>query len=189
MITLSSRSETAYRLEVLPLVLAADGVRRLLPPPGWAPPVAPAGHPELAVAAALEAAALTPAVVHSTSWRFETGGLVVTYLAVLDGGAVPAGWSSSAVARAELAWGTPTAAPERVEGPQVVEHALRHLAWLAAGNAAIGAALPAGWAAALGGYALPLAVDMGGGGDQDSPEDESRGEAGVAVAVAAGRRA
>jgi hypothetical protein len=92
-------------------------------------------------------------LVHSTSWRFEQGDVVLTYVAVVDEPerlpreslvAVP-------VARTELARGGATGAPGSIEVAQVLEHALRHLAWLLRDDPVVGAAL-ADWAGALRDY-------------------------------------
>jgi hypothetical protein len=47
--------------------------------------------------------------------------------------------------RTDLARGTATAAPASIATTQVVEHGLRHLAWLARDDPAVAAALPAAW--------------------------------------------
>jgi hypothetical protein len=85
-------------------------------------------------------------VVHSTSWRHEDRRVVLTYLVVIDRPqALP---SDSLVAvpveRSELARGSPTDAPREIGVSAVLEHALRHLAWLLRDDAAIADALP-GW--------------------------------------------
>jgi hypothetical protein len=49
------------------------------------------------------------------------------------------------VGRRELARGGATWPPERVAVGQVVEHALRHLAWLQAEDPAVAAALEPAW--------------------------------------------
>ncbi len=92
-----------------------------------------------------------PAVVHSTSWRHARGGVVLTFVAVVDAEAadrlvhVPVG-------RAELARGGHSTAPPQVPEAAVIEHGLRHLAWLACDDAVVAAALPAGWRQALAAY-------------------------------------
>ena len=45
-----------------------------------------------------------------------------------------------------------TAAPDRVAHVQVMEHALRHLAWLALDDPAISAELPERWRSVLAAY-------------------------------------
>jgi hypothetical protein len=92
-----------------------------------------------------------PAVVHSTSWRQARGGVVLTFVVVVDAGAVGT-LATVAVERHELARGAATMAPRDVSARSVIEHGLRHLAWLARDDAAVAQALPPGWLAALGGY-------------------------------------
>ncbi len=92
-----------------------------------------------------------PAVVHSTSWRHARGGVVLTFVAVVDATAVD-GLQRVAVERAELARGGPSAAPPQVPEAAVIEHGLRHLAWLASDDSVVAAALPAGWHDALAAY-------------------------------------
>jgi len=86
---------------------------------------------------------LTARVLHSTSWRHVDDQVVLTYLAVV---ATPEALSEhladEPVMRADLARGGATAAPGLIALAQVVEHALRHLAWLFADDPAVAAALP-----------------------------------------------
>jgi hypothetical protein len=91
-----------------------------------------------------------PAVVHSTSWRHARGGIVLTFVAVVD--AVDR-LDQIPVKRAVLARGGPASAPELVPIEAVIEHGLRHLAWLATDDPAVAEALPAGWPTALARYA------------------------------------
>jgi hypothetical protein len=92
-----------------------------------------------------------PVLVHSTSWRHARGGVVLTFLAVVSSEEVSA-LSCTKVERSELARGKATSAPGRVPAKAVIEHGLRHLAWLAQDDPAISAALPAGWLSTLQGY-------------------------------------
>jgi hypothetical protein len=92
-----------------------------------------------------------PAVVHSTSWRHARGGVVLTFVAVYDAEAI-SGFASVPVERHELARGEATTAPRQISAGPVIEHGLRHLAWLAGDDAAVAGALPPGWLSALDGY-------------------------------------
>ncbi|MFB9184986.1 hypothetical protein ACFFX1_43285 [Dactylosporangium sucinum] len=107
------------------LAAPARGVQRDGPHPGWAP--------------------LT--LLHSTSWRFDAGAVVLTYLAVLDGTA--AADSAPLVSRALAHSGDPAApSPAQVPVDAVAAHALRHLAWLRERDEVAAAALagvPALW--------------------------------------------
>jgi hypothetical protein len=110
-------------------------------------------HPGDAVVSALDGYGVHPVAVHSTSWRFEQGRLVVTYLAVLDGPAPSVkGFSASEVRRRELARGSASEPPPAIEIDHVVEHALRHLAWLGRDDPVIRDLLHGGWFRALEAY-------------------------------------
>jgi hypothetical protein len=95
---------------------------------------------------------LDPLVVHSTSWRYEHGRLVLTYLAVVS---PPDELSVFLVedeaVRSDLARGDTLTPPGDIGVTQVVEHALRHLAWLTVDDPAIATAL-ADWRATLTAY-------------------------------------
>ena len=92
-----------------------------------------------------------PLLVHSTSWRRGQGGVLLSFLVVIgedqagDLAGVPIG-------RAELARNSATEAAKGIGANQVVEHALRHMAWLAQDDPAVRTALSPGWVAALAGY-------------------------------------
>jgi hypothetical protein len=91
-------------------------------------------------------------MVHSTSWRIVRRQVVLTFLVVVDEPAeLPASCEVEQVSRAELARGRATGAPATVHLSQVVEHGLRHLAWLVHEDEAIHDAL-APWAEALADY-------------------------------------
>lgn len=92
-------------------------------------------------------------VIHSTSWRHQEGTVILTYLAVVEppGRLPPDSLVSQPVGRAELARGTAIGAPRQIGVGAVVEHALRHLAWLLREDRAIAEALPA-WKEVLARY-------------------------------------
>ncbi len=70
-----------------------------------------------------------PELVHSTSWRTARGGVVLSFVIVMPDGFDPA-QPGVPVARAELARSEATQAPDAIQATQVIEHGLRHLAWL-----------------------------------------------------------
>src|SRR5262249_55130071 len=84
-------------------------------------------------------------IFHSTSWRYEGGRLVLTYLAVLPRAVRATGFEPVPVVRAELARGTAKGAPTKIGVGQVVEHGLRHLCWLSNDDPIIRGALRAQW--------------------------------------------
>lgn len=88
-------------------------------------------------------------LVHSTSWRYERGAVVLTFLAV-----VPqiGEMDAMSVERSALARNAEHSAPDEISFGQVLEHALRHLAWLAEDDGVVQSALDAEWLALLAGY-------------------------------------
>jgi hypothetical protein len=89
-----------------------------------------------------------PLLVHSTSWRRGPGGVLLSFLVVV-GEDQATDLASVPVGRTELARNSPTEAAPRIAAVQVVEHALRHLAWLAQDDEAVKAALSPAWLDAL----------------------------------------
>jgi hypothetical protein len=92
-----------------------------------------------------------PLLVHSTSWRRGPGGVFLTFLVVI-GEDQAADLESVPITRADLARNSATEAARKISANQVVEHALRHMAWLAQDDEAVRAALSPAWLAALAGY-------------------------------------
>jgi len=139
------RSRPAF--EILPLYLAEGAAWLLRPETGESMQVeAAAGAlPADAVGASLAAVGLDAEIVHSTSWRYESGRLVLTYLAVLPQAVKATGFEAVPVVRAELARGTARGAPTEIGVGQVVEHGLRHLCWLSKDDPVIREALPGEW--------------------------------------------
>jgi hypothetical protein len=92
-------------------------------------------------------------VVHSTSWRYEEGRIVLTYVVVVDPPQElpPDSLVLVSVERSDLARGAAMAPPESITVSAVLEHAVRHLAWLRRDDPAISTAL-ADWSAVLEGY-------------------------------------
>jgi hypothetical protein len=144
----------AQTLELLIVTLVAGGVSAIRPihapsiQVGWAP-----GSPADAVLGdTLHRYGLVARVLHSTSWRHDGEHVVLTYLAVVD---PPSGLNpnltSEPAMRVDLARGSATTAPTSIETSHVLEHALRHLAWLVADDAAVAASLPE-WGPALQAY-------------------------------------
>jgi len=143
----------AQTLEVLPVALQpADGLV-------WMKPVhadslrvglPAAAKPGQVVLDVLKWYPLEPLVVHSTSWRHEEARIILTYIAVVR---PPAELATDSlivlpVTRTELARGEAMAAPEAIGVEAVLEHALRHLAWLVKDDPAVMQAL-ADWKATL----------------------------------------
>jgi hypothetical protein len=141
-------------LEAIVLYLDDDGIRHLsfhgrqtvLAP--WDPDL----DPHEAIVDAVAELGLTPIMVHSTSWRVVRQLILLTFLVVVEAPRlVPDTCEIQLVTRAELARGRATGPAPRVHLSQVVEHGLRHLAWLVREDEAIHQAL-ADWSRALSGY-------------------------------------
>ncbi len=85
-----------------------------------------------------------PLLVHSTSWRRARGSVILSFVVInredqaLELAGIP-------IVREALARGGATAAPTSIGYAQVLEHGLRHLAWLVGDDAAVRAALSDGW--------------------------------------------
>lgn len=142
-------------LEAIVLSHGPDGIRHLFPhgretvEAAWDPDL----DPTEAIVDAVAGLGLAPAMVHSTSWRAADRRVVLTFLVVIDAPAdLPAGIENASVVRTDLVRGHATGAPTGVHISHVVEHGLRHLAWLLREDEAIRAALPA-WVDALADYA------------------------------------
>jgi class 3 adenylate cyclase/CRP-like cAMP-binding protein len=142
-------------IEILPVFLKDGEIWWLRPTSGQSFQVEGDGaaHPGDAVAAALAQHGVRPIAVHSTSWRFERGRLVVTYLAVLaDSDPSVDGFRATEARRRQLARGSAFDPPPAIEIDHVVEHALRHLAWLGRDDPVIKDLLHGGWFRALESY-------------------------------------
>jgi hypothetical protein len=92
-----------------------------------------------------------PLLVHSTSWRRGPGGVILSFLVVV-GEDQATELDSVPIGRTQLARNSATEAAASIATSQVVEHALRHVAWLAQDDAAVRSALSPAWLAVLAGY-------------------------------------
>jgi hypothetical protein len=92
-----------------------------------------------------------PLLVHSTSWRRARGSVILSFVVVIGDGQAPA-LEGVPIARAVLARAGATAAPTAIAATQVIEHGLRHLAWLAKDDEVVQSVLSAEWKVVLAGY-------------------------------------
>jgi hypothetical protein len=141
-------------LEAIVLYLGDDGIRHVHPHgrqtlrAQWDPDL----DPHEVIVDAVADLGLTPIMVHSTSWRAVPQLILLTFLVAVEPPKhVPAAHEVELVARVELARGRATGPPPQVHLTQVVEHGLRHLAWLLREDEAIHQAL-ADWSRALSVY-------------------------------------
>ena len=92
-----------------------------------------------------------PLLVHSTSWRRDGPAVILSFVVVI-GPEQASGMASAPIGRAELARSDATRAPSTIAEAQVLEHGLRHLAWLAQDDEVVAERLTDGWHAALATY-------------------------------------
>jgi hypothetical protein len=145
--------EGPVQAEVFVLALSA-GVPHLTGPCGagaWYLEVAADQDPMTVVSSAVRRILGEPLVVHSTSWRRDRGAVILTFVAVVATMQIAA-LETTPVNRSDLARGGATTAPAAIESSQVIEHGLRHLAWLAADDAVVAARLGDPWGRALASY-------------------------------------
>jgi hypothetical protein len=120
-------------------------------PRAWIVQLEDAEHPVEAVDRIVRNLLGPPLLVHSTSWRREGTAIVLSFVVVI-GLDQAAGMPSRPVGRAELARSEATRAPETIGDSQVLEHGLRHLAWLAQDDAVVRERLSQAWRDALAAY-------------------------------------
>ena len=89
-----------------------------------------------------------PRLVHSTSWRRDRGAIILSFVVVIDA-ALVGDLPSVPIGRAILARSTATSAPLSVDFEQVVEHGLRHMAWLVQDDPVVRAELDDEWRSQL----------------------------------------
>jgi hypothetical protein len=117
----------------------------------WLLEVGEAEHPMEAVTRVVRDVVGEPLLVHSTSWRRDRGRVILSFVVVIDAALVGA-MVSVPVERTALSRGGATAAPRQIGFGQVVEHGLRHMAWLAKDDPVVREELSAPWLAALADY-------------------------------------
>lgn len=148
-------AETGTLLEILPVFHDALGPCCLRPcgEPSWRLPLEAEEDIQAAVVRHLGAAGIEAVVVHSTSWRQEVGrAVLLTHLAVVRPPGGCAGFERWRPRRRRLARGSAVGPPIAIDVEQVVEHALRHLAWLVTDDRAIRTALDPAWRERLTAY-------------------------------------
>jgi hypothetical protein len=90
-----------------------------------------------------------PRLIHSTSWRRDRDAVILSFVVVVDGAADMA---SVPIGRVALARGEADAAPLAIAAEQVLEHGLRHLAWLAQDDPVVAGELSPAWKQVLSAY-------------------------------------
>lgn len=141
------------RAEIFQIWLNADRIEITGPdgPRAWVIELDEFEHPVEAVDRIVRGLVGPPLLVHSTSWRREGAAVVLTFVVVI-GPDQAAGMESAPVERDELARSGATQAPIAIATSQVLEHGLRHLAWLAKDDPVVADRLSPAWHDALSGY-------------------------------------
>jgi hypothetical protein len=117
----------------------------------WLIEVADTEHPVEIVDRIVRGTIGEPIMVHSTSWRRDRGAIILSFVVAIDSTLVGT-MDSAPIQRADLARSEATAPPGEIATAQVVEHGLRHLAWLIRDDPVVAAELSPSWANALAGY-------------------------------------
>jgi hypothetical protein len=92
-----------------------------------------------------------PLLVHSTSWRRDRDAVILSFVVVIDR-ALVGSMECRSIERAALARSEATIAPRAIATDQVVEHGLRHMAWLATDDPVVAVTLDDQWRALLADY-------------------------------------
>jgi hypothetical protein len=92
-----------------------------------------------------------PLLVHSTSWRRGRGGVILSFVVVNADDQAPE-LPGVPVRRAALARSDTTRAAKAIATDQVLEHGLRHLAWLAVDDKTVRWTLSDSWRRVLKAY-------------------------------------
>ena len=92
-----------------------------------------------------------PVLVHSTSWRRARGAVVLSFVVINRDGQAPQ-LTGVPITRSELARSGATKAAGAIAEAQVLEHGLRHLAWLAREDPVVIDLLSGEWKLALADY-------------------------------------
>jgi len=92
-----------------------------------------------------------PVLVHSTSWRRDGAAVVLSFVVVIAPGLVGE-METAPIGRSELARSAATEAPPDICYQQVLEHGLRHMAWLATDDPVVRSELSGPWQPVLASY-------------------------------------
>jgi hypothetical protein len=146
----------AQSLEILPVGLSEDKLFWLRPihAPSLRVGISKSAEPSHVVLDVVASYELRARIVHSTSWRYEDGRIVLTYVVVVEPPRLlpPDSLEPAPIERSDLARGDATAPPAAITVKAVLEHAVRHLAWLNREDPAIAAELSE-WSGVLDAYA------------------------------------
>ena len=117
----------------------------------WLLELGPTEHPVEVVDRIVRDIIGEPLLVHSTSWRRDRDAVILSFVVIIDG-ALVGSMASEPIGRSALARSAATAAPSEIATEAVVEHGLRHMAWLAQDDPVVGKVLSPRWRALLSSY-------------------------------------
>ena len=145
--------DSLVQVEVFVVWLDGDRIQLTGPdgPQAWYLQLGTTDHPVEVVDRIVRDTVGPPILVHSTSWRRDRDAVILSFVVAIGAEAVGS-MASVPIDRAELARSEATAAPRDIATSAVVEHGLRHLAWLVEDDPVVAAELPAAWHPVLAGY-------------------------------------
>jgi hypothetical protein len=145
--------DSPVQAEVFVVWLDGDRIQLTGPdgPQPWILQLGATEHPVEVVDRLVRDVVGPPILVHSTSWRRDRDAVILSFVVVIERELVD-GMASQPIERAELARSEATAAPRDIATSAVVEHGLRHLAWLVQDDPVVRAELPAAWVPLLAAY-------------------------------------
>src|SRR5215212_8052692 len=145
--------DSPVQAEVFVVWLDGDVIRLTGPdgPQPWIMQLGPTEHPVEVVDRIVRDVVGAPILVHSTSWRRDRDAVILSFVVVI-GRELVGTMASVPIERAELARSEATAAPRDIAVSAVVEHGLRHLAWLVQDAPVVAAELPQRWLPLLAAY-------------------------------------
>ncbi len=145
--------DSPVQAEVFVIWLDRDRIQLTGPdgPQAWHLQLGQTEHPVEVVEGIVRDVVGPPLLVHSTSWRRDRDAVILSFVVVIAPELVGS-MASVPIGRAELARSEATAAPRDIAVEAVVEHGIRHLAWLAEDDPVVADTLPPAWRPILAGY-------------------------------------
>ena len=145
--------DSPVQAEVFVIWLDGDRIRLTGPdgPQAWHLQLGQTEHPVEVVERIVRDVVGPPLLVHSTSWRRDREAVILSFVVVVAPGSVGS-MASVPIGRAELVRSEATAAPRDIAVEAVIEHGIRHLAWLAEDDPVVADTLPPAWRPILAGY-------------------------------------
>ena len=145
--------DSPVQAEVFVIWLDDDRIQLTGPhgPQAWHLQLGQTEHPVEVVERIVREVVGPPLLVHSTSWRRDRDAVILSFVVVIPPELVGS-MVSVPIGRSELARSEATAAPRDIAVEAVVEHGIRHLAWLAEDDPVVADALPSAWRPVLAAY-------------------------------------